>query len=328
MIVIAAGSFAPLLAMLNGARIGGLLRASANRMFDLIERPGSVSETGTHLFHDLHAPEIGFHAVSFTYPGSSTEVLHAVDLTIEAGETIAFVGPTGAGKTTLAHLLLRYFEPTSGRITVDGIDVADMACGELARVSSHVSQDVFLFHDTLAANLRIGTPEATQRDLLSSCEEAQVLPILERLDGGIETVVGERGSRLSGGERQRVAIARALLRRTPILVLDESASQIDVLAEREIQSALEAARLGRTTVVIAHRLSTILAADRIAVIDKGRVVAVGRHEGLLESCELYATLIHTQEDALALLEAAGQMSMGAQPSSFVANPTHQERRPS
>lgn len=330
-VVIAASSFAPLLAMLNGARIGGLLRASATRMFDLIEAPSHVSNAGDQILGNLVAPEIRFESVAFTYPGSTTPVLHGIDLIVHPGETLALVGPTGAGKSTLVHLLLRYFEPTNGKILANGVDITDFAPGELARMVSHVSQDVFLFHDTLLANLRIGSPGATDEQIRSCCDAAQVTPILDRLDDGLETIVGERGGRLSGGERQRVAIARALLRETPLLVLDESSSQIDVLSEREIQLALEAARKGRTTIVVAHRMSTILAADRIAVMETGRVIAVGTHKSLLDTCPLYASLIEAQQDALSLLEASSR-PQSIQPEAHPIAPgprphNNHERRP-
>lgn len=300
-VVCAAYGFAPLLGMLNGTRIGGILMSSADRVFDLLDEPSPVPDDGTASVEADGPVRVDFEAVTFRYAPGSLPAVRDVDLHVVAGETLAIVGSSGAGKSTLANLLLRMFDPEAGAVYVGGADVRTLSRAELSRLVAYVPQDVFLFHDTLGANLRLGAPGASDEDLARCCDAARVTPFLERLPDGLGTVVGERGARLSGGERQRVALARALLRDCPLLVLDESSSQLDVLSEREIQAALDHARRGRTTVVIAHRLSTILTADRIALLEEGRVVAVGTSDELLSGCPAYADLVRAQQDAAELL---------------------------
>lgn len=303
-IVMAAAGFQPLLELLNGARVAGILRAAAERLFDVVEQPAVVADDGTTRVEDGEPMSITFRDVRFRYLPDAHEALRGMDLTVNAGETVALVGHSGAGKSTVAHLLLRFADPDHGQICLAGHNLRDLPRSELARLVAYVPQDVFLFHDTLAANLRLGAPSATEEEVMAACEAARVTPILDQLDDGIETVVGERGTRLSGGERQRVAIARALLRSCPVLLLDESSSQLDALAEQEIQRALDRARSSRTTLVIAHRLSTILTADRIVLLDHGQVADEGTHDELMTRSATYAALVHAQQDAAAELAAA------------------------
>ncbi|MDF3607120.1 ABC transporter ATP-binding protein [Paracoccus sp. DMF-8] len=233
--------------------------------------------------------EIVFDDVSFSYD-ETRPVLHNVSLTVQPGETVAFVGPSGAGKTTLLALLPRFYEPTSGRITVDGMALDSLTLDSLRSQIGIVSQDVFLFGSTMRDNIAYGRLGAGDAEILDAAARAQLLPMIETLPEGLDTVVGERGVMLSGGQKQRVAIARAFLKNPPVLILDEATSALDSETEREIQAALEALSVGRTTLVIAHRLGTIRNADRIVVMDQGRVCETGSHSGLIAQGGIYARL--------------------------------------
>ncbi|RJK97459.1 ABC transporter ATP-binding protein [Paracoccus aestuarii] len=227
--------------------------------------------------------------VGFGYePGRP--ILQGIDLDIRAGETVAFVGPSGAGKTTLLALLPRFYEPTEGRITIDGLALDAMRLHSLRRQIGLVSQDVFLFGGTLRENIAYGRLDASESQIRDAAARAQLTGLIEGLPLGLDTVVGERGVMLSGGQKQRVAIARAFLKNPPILILDEATSALDSQTEREIQSALDALSRGRTTLVIAHRLGTIRGADRIVVMDRGRIAETGSHAQLIAQGGLYARL--------------------------------------
>lgn len=233
--------------------------------------------------------DIRLRDVGFGYePGRP--ILQGIDLDIRAGETVAFVGPSGAGKTTLLALLARFYEPTEGRITIDGLALDAMRLHSLRRQIGLVSQDVFLFGGTLRENIAYGRLDATEAQIRDAAARAQLTSLIEGLPLGLDTVVGERGVMLSGGQKQRVAIARAFLKNPPILILDEATSALDSQTEREIQSALDALSRGRTTLVIAHRLGTIRGADRIVVMDRGRIAETGSHAQLIAQGGLYARL--------------------------------------
>ena len=207
---------------------------------------------------------------------------------------VALVGPSGAGKTTITYLLPRLYDPTSGRILIDGHDLRDVTQSSLAAQMGMVSQETYLFHDTIRANLLYAKPDATQAELEAACRAANIYDMIAELPQGLDTTVGERGYRLSGGEKQRLAIARVILKNPRILVLDEATSHLDSQSEALIQAALEPLFEGRTSVVIAHRLSTVLAADKILVLSKGRIVEQGTHAALLAHQGLYAELYDTQ----------------------------------
>ncbi|WP_411838886.1 ABC transporter ATP-binding protein [Paracoccus sp. ME4] len=233
--------------------------------------------------------EIRLEGVGFAYE-TGRPILTDIDLDIRAGETVAFVGPSGAGKTTLLALLPRFYEPTAGRITVDGLPLTAMRLHSLRRQIGLVSQDVFLFGGTLRENIAYGRLDATEAEIREAAARAQLDDLIAGLPEGLDTVVGERGVMLSGGQKQRVAIARAFLKNPPILILDEATSALDSQTEREIQSALDALSVGRTTLVIAHRLGTIRNADRIVVMQAGRIAETGSHAELIARRGLYSRL--------------------------------------
>ncbi|TAM59124.1 ABC transporter ATP-binding protein [bacterium] len=237
--------------------------------------------------------EIAFEDVEFHYTADRAALEH-VSFHVQPGQLAAFVGPSGAGKTTIMQLVPRFYDPQTGRITVDGHDLRDVRLDSLRRNIGIVSQETYLFHATIAENLRYGKPDATEAELIEACRAANIYDLIEHLPERFQTVVGERGHKLSGGERQRLAIARVLLKDPRILILDEATSSLDSASEKLIQEALEPLMRGRTSLVIAHRLSTILSADVIFVVERGRIVESGSHGELLARNGLYALLYHEQ----------------------------------
>jgi len=239
--------------------------------------------------------EIRFENVSFRYPSRpDARALDGFDLAVRAGETVAFVGPSGAGKSTTFQLLLRFYDPSEGRIVIDGVDVARADPQAVRRRIGLVPQDTVLFAASARENIRYGRPEASDAEVEAAARAAAADGFIRGLPEGYDTFLGERGTRLSGGQRQRIAIARALLRDPPILLLDEATSALDAESERLVQEALERLMQGRTTIVIAHRLATVMEAGRIVVMDHGRIVAQGTHEELVRGNELYARLAELQ----------------------------------
>ncbi|HZK91214.1 MAG TPA: ATP-binding cassette domain-containing protein, partial [Stellaceae bacterium] len=241
---------------------------------------------------------IRFEAVEFAYPGARRPALDAVALDIPAGATVAIVGPSGAGKTTLANLLLRFWDPSAGHIQIDGIDLRDFELDHLRGRVSLVSQDTYLFNDSLRANVALARPNADETAIYRALDQAALSEFVMSLPEGLDTSVGERGVQLSGGQRQRIAIARAFLKNAPTLVLDEATSHLDAVSEALVRSALDALMRERTTIVIAHRLSTVRNADCLVVLDRGRVVETGSHAELVARNGLYARLIRRQLGAM------------------------------
>ncbi len=249
---------------------------------------------------------IRFEGASFTYPGARRAALTDIRLNVPAGATLALVGPSGAGKTTIANLLLRFWDPSAGRILIDGVDLREFELDHLRRRVSLVSQDTYLFNDTLRANVALARPEADEAAIHRALDQAALAEFVESLPEGLDTPVGERGVQLSGGQRQRVAIARAFLKNAPTLVLDEATSHLDAVSEAQVRGALDVLMRDRTTIVIAHRLSTVRNADLLAVLDHGRLVETGSHAELLARNGLYARLIRRQiEGARQPLRAVG-----------------------
>jgi ATP-binding cassette subfamily B protein len=278
-------------------------------MFRLLEQPRQVADRADarEVRGTSNAPaasaqglSLAFRGVRFSYDGTR-RVLDGLSFSVRPGEQLAIVGPSGAGKSTITRLVFRFYDPQEGVVEVDGCDVRNYRQSSLRSVIGLVPQDTVLFNETLLYNIAYGRPQASEAEIAQVIEAAQLGRFVESLREGLQTSVGERGLKLSGGEKQRVAIARMLLKNPPILILDEATSALDSRNEQAVQEALRQAARGRTTLVIAHRLSTIADADRILVLDHGRIVESGRHEELLALEGLYANLwtMQQKDDGLA-----------------------------
>ena len=267
--------------------------AATDRVFDILDIETDVAETKEAVELSPIKVSIGFANVSFQYE-DNTEVLKDINLLVRGGEVLALVGSSGGGKSSLVNLIPRFFDVSSGAITIDNTDIRDVTLKSLRAQIGIVTQQTILFNDTVRNNIAYGSPDADQKDIVEAARAAHALGFIEQLPEGFDTVIGESGAKLSGGERQRVSIARAILKNAPILILDEATSSLDTESEREVQQALENLMRNRTTMVIAHRLSTIRNADRIIVIQDGRIVEEGTHDTLLLQGGVY-TMLHDMQ---------------------------------
>jgi len=278
--------------------ISELQRAAGamERLIELLEAESLIQAPAVPAkLVDTFTGQLDFKSVSFAYPSRpDTLALNEVTLTVRPGESLALVGPSGAGKSTLLDLVLRFYDPIAGHLTLDGIDVRDLTPTELRSHIAIVSQQPALFTGSVIDNIRFGRPDASLDEVRAAAESAFASEFIELLPQGYDSFLGEAGVRLSGGQRQRLAIARAILNDPEILLLDEATSALDAESERKVQIALEKLMKGRTSLVIAHRLATVMNVDRIAVLENGRLIATGTHGTLLKDCELYANLAKLQ----------------------------------
>ena len=283
------------LAEVNGPMQRGI--AAAETVFSMIDAPVE-QDAGTRVLGRA-AGHLQFEGVGFTYPGAHAPALSNVSLDVQPGQTVALVGISGGGKSTFVNLVTRFYDPQAGRILLDGVPYTELALGSLRAQLAMVSQNVVLFDDTLAANIAYGAERIDYERLAAAVKAAHLTEVVAKLPDGVESMIGENGMRLSGGQRQRVAIARAIYKDAPLLILDEATSALDNESERAVQAALDTLMAGRTTLVIAHRLSTIEGADRIVVMEQGRIVEQGTHEELLAANAMYANLYRLQFAATA-----------------------------
>jgi ATP-binding cassette subfamily B protein len=294
LILLALASFLPISEIAQVSRQLADTIASTRRFHAVQHEVAAVRDGPLHPPAAVGGSAIRFTDVAFAYPGARRAALEGVSLAIPAGATVAIVGPSGAGKTTLANLLLRFWDPAQGEILIDGVDLRDFELDHLRRRISLVSQDTYLFNDTLRANVALARPDADEAAIARALDEAALADFVATLPLGLDTRVGERGVQLSGGQRQRVAIARAFLKNAPTLILDEATSHLDAVSEAQVRRALDTLMRDRTTIVIAHRLSTVRHADLLVVLDQGRLVEQGSHADLVAQGGLYARLIRRQ----------------------------------
>ena len=271
-----------------GVLVGQAQRAVAGgtRLFEVLDSVPEVREADGARPLPAGPGAVRLEGVSFAYPGGPP-VLERIDLDVPGGRTLALIGPTGSGKTTLTQLIPRFYDVDEGSVRVDGVDVRDLRLNDLRRAVGVVPQNPFLFSTSVRENIAYGRPEATDEEVRAAARMAQAEGFIDSLPDGFETLVGERGFTLSGGQRQRIALARALITDPRVLILDEATASVNASTEREIQAALRAVMKGRTTIVIAHRLSTLFLADELVVLEEGRVVARGTHEELHATSDLY-----------------------------------------
>ncbi len=296
--------YRPLRDMRSLMHNGMLAQASAQTIFQLLDARPIVTEKSTATPADTLSPTVSFEEVSFAYPGGRRAAHEGLSFTVNAGERVGFVGPSGVGKSSIVRLLLRFYDPDNGTVKIGGHDLKDLSFDDIRAQIAVVNQDTYLFHGTVADNLRVGKPDATPAELEKACQAANAHEFVALLPQGYDTVIGERGIRLSGGQRQRIAIARAILRDAPILVLDEALSAVDAENEAIIQVALNRLMQGRTTLIFAHRLSSVIDADRILVLNEGAIAEQGTHAQLMREGGVYHSLMAGQAEESVAAEAS------------------------
>lgn len=307
------GLFRPAVSLLStGVQMQTSL-ALFQRIFEYLDLPVDITEPAEPVRLGEIRGEVAFEKVVFRYDpeGEGRPTLDSIDLTVPAGGSLAVVGPTGSGKSTLSYLVPRLYDVTGGRVTLDGVDVRDLDFDTLARAVGVVSQETYLFHASVADNLRFAKPDATDEEIEAAARAAQIHEHIASLPDGYDTLVGERGYRFSGGEKQRLAIARTILRDPPVLILDEATSALDTRTEHAVQQAIDALSAGRTTITIAHRLSTVREADQIVVLEAGRIAERGTHDELLARDGRYAALVRRDERGAAGTSGTEQANVGA-----------------
>ncbi|APT58855.1 ABC transporter [Roseomonas gilardii] len=325
LVVLMAGTeiFRPLRDLRSVLHQGMIGQSAAAGLHALLEAEPAIRPGGAMLRLGETAPEIRFEGVRFAYPGGRQPAHDGLDFAIRGGERVGLVGPSGAGKSSVIRLLLRQFDPQAGRILIGGQDVATLDPAGIAAHVAIVAQDATLFHGTVAENLRLGRPEASQAELEAACRAANAHDFVQSLPGGYDALIGERGARLSGGQRQRLAIARALLRDAPILILDEALSAVDAENEAVIQQALDRLMQGRTVLILAHRLSSVIGADRILVLSGGRVAESGTHAALMRQGGIYRQLMGAQAEE----RGQGTLADALRPASESHRPAESEAAP-
>lgn len=287
-------AYAPLKKLANANMFIQRAMAGANRVFEMLDMEHEfVCDSGRAALPAI-SRSLEFQNVSFHYEGSDVPAIEHIDLTVEFGEMIALVGKSGSGKSTLMSLVPRFHDPSEGRILIDGLDLKEVTLTSLRAQIAIVSQETVLFDESVRANIAYGRPDASEEEIIQAARAGYAWEIIEELPNGLDTLIGENGVTLSGGQRQRLAIARAILRNPPLLILDEATSALDTESERQVQAALAELMKNRTTLVIAHRLSTVQHADRIIVLDEGRIVEEGLHHELLRRNGMYSRLYQTQ----------------------------------
>ena len=299
MLLMASAAFGPVMNIAKVAKQVSMIMAAAERVFAVLDEPVVVRDYPDVEPLGAVEPTLAFEDVTFHYQPDEPPVMQNVSFDVQAGENVALVGPSGSGKTTVVNLLLRFWDPQQGRITLGGHDICTLSLTELRNYISVVQQDAYLFNTTIRDNIRIGKPDATDAEIEDAARKAYIHDFITSLPDGYDTMLGERGAKLSGGERQRISIARTLLKDAPILILDEATSNLDSENEQAIRNGIARLMEGRTTLVIAHRLSTIATADRVVVLDHGRVVEAGTHADLMTGEGTYARIIRVQRDVIA-----------------------------
>jgi subfamily B ATP-binding cassette protein MsbA len=268
--------------------------AANARIYDILDTQPTLKEKEEAIALPHLRKNIIFENVWFRYEPDTPDILKDINLEVNYGEMVAFVGPTGAGKTSLTNLIARFYDPQKGRILIDGVDIKEVTLKSLRQQIGMVTQETILFNDTVKANIAYGRPQASIDEIESAAKKAFAHDFIMKMPQGYDTIIGDRGFKLSGGEKQRLAIARAILKNPPILILDEATSQLDSESERLVQEAINKLIENRTTFCIAHRLSTVRQADKIVILDKGKIVDIGTHEQLLAKEGLYKRLYETQ----------------------------------